>query len=280
MRNREIEFSINRALSSLKPHVIHKGEKLSDSETVYHVFALGFYTHKIRLTSQEEPRPHPTEKPEIAILIDDIGHDLEMARSFMQLGLPVTLSILPLASDTHTIVQMAKGKGCEYMLHLPMEPKEYPYLDPGPGALFAKTGDEEIRQTLGDHLKRVPGARGVNNHMGSEFTENEEKMTVLLHEIKKRELFYVDSRTTSHTVAQRVAKTIGVPVASRTVFLDNDLSPKAMEFQMGRLLAAAREPGAAIGIGHPHRETLDFLKKRLQETKSEAKVVLVSQIVG
>jgi polysaccharide deacetylase 2 family uncharacterized protein YibQ len=271
---------MSKALAALKPGVSHKEENISQSEIVFHVYALGFYTHKIRFASGEDQKILGKDLPRIAILIDDIGNDPDLALSFIQLGFPVTLSLLPLGAYTSAIVQMAREQDCEYMLHLPMEPEGYPYVDPGPGSLFRKMGDDQIRRILNDHLKRVPGAQGVNNHMGSAFTQDEVKMSLLLHEIKKRGLFYVDSRTTGETVAQSIAKTMGVPVASRAVFLDNDLSTRAMEFQLGRLLAVAKESGAAIGIGHPHKETLGFLRKYSHELKTEAKVVRVSEIVG
>jgi polysaccharide deacetylase 2 family uncharacterized protein YibQ len=259
--------------------VSHKGESISEAEKVFHVFALGSYTHKITFASGEDQKKQGKKFPRVAIIIDDIGNDPGLALSFTQLGFPVTLSLLPLGAHTGAIVRLARERGCEYMLHLPMEPKDYPLVDPGPGSLFRKMEDDQIRQILNDDLKRVPGAKGVNNHMGSEFTEDESKMSVVLQEIKKRALFYVDSRTTSQTVAYTVAKQIGVPVASRTMFLDNDLSTQAMEFQLERLLAVARESGAAIGIGHPHKETLGFLKEYSHKLKTEAEVVPVSEIV-
>jgi polysaccharide deacetylase 2 family uncharacterized protein YibQ len=227
----EVAQSMSKALGALKPEVILKSEGTSETEKVFHVFALGFYTHKIRFASGETQKIQRKELPRIAIIIDDIGNDPNLTQAFIQIGFPVTLSLLPLSAYTGAIARAAKERGCDYMLHLPMEPKDYPQVDPGPGSLFRKMEDDQIRQVFNDDLKRVPGARGVNNHMGSEFTEDQRKMYALLREIKKRALFYVDSRTTSQTVGYSVAKSIGVPVASRTVFLDNELSTRAMEFQ-------------------------------------------------
>jgi uncharacterized protein len=283
----ELDNDISKTLSSLKPEVTHRSERISENEKTYHIFAKGFYTHKVRLAPLEHQsasgnnvREEKQDQARIAILIDDIGHDVELAKSFTQLAFPITLSILPLAPHTQTIVQMAKKAGCEYMLHLPMEPKEYPESDPGPGTLLVTMTDEEIREVLKAHMRQVPGAIGVNNHMGSEFTENEGKMSALLRELKKTHLFYVDSRTTSLTVAHKLATSMGVPAASRTVFLDNDPSPRAIEFQIKRLIAAAQETGVAIGIGHPHKATLNVLRTYFEGNKQEARIVPVSKIVG
>ena len=284
--SRDLDEDIRKTLASLKPQVTYRSEG-SETEKTYHVFATGFYTHKIRLVPPEPQNANGNKAGEpkrvlarVAIIIDDIGHDVDLAKSFTQLAFPVTLSILPLAPHTQAIVQTAKKAGCEYMLHLPMEPKDYPASDPGPGALFTTMTDEEIRQALTADLRQVPGAVGVNNHMGSEFTENEGKMSALLHELKRRGLFYVDSRTTSLTVAHRLATSLGVLAASRTVFLDNDPSPRAIEFQIKRLMAASQETGTAIGIGHPHKATLNAIKAHFEGEREEARVVPVSRIVG
>ena len=116
--------------------------------------------------------------------------------------------------------------------------------------------------------------------MGSYFTERYDKMTLVLSELKKRNLFYIDSRTTSRTVAFELAKKMGVPVAKKSVFLDNDLSLKAIKVQMERLLGIARYSGTAVGIGHPHKETLRVLNEYLDQLKSDFRVVPVSELVN
>ena len=218
--------------------------------------------------------------PKVAIIIDDVGFDVELARSFLELKSPVSLSVLPTAPYAQAIAREAMGKGVEVLLHLPMEPKETTGDSPGPGALLVKMGEEEFVETLNGHLSRIPGIKGVNNHMGSLLTEREDKMALLFRELKKRNLFYVDSRTTPQTVASRVATEMKVPVASRSVFLDHDLSQEAMKVQWERLLAMARQHGHAVVIAHPHRETLIFLREHLQGLRSEARLVRVADIVS
>ena len=131
-----------------------------------------------------------------------------------------------------------------------------------------------------DHLRSIPGVRGVNNHMGSRFTELEDEMAVVMSELKRRHLFYLDSKTSGQSVALRLAKRMGVPATSRSVFLDNDLSPKSIKFQIERLLGIARNTGYAIGICHPHKETLRCLQDSLQRLKSNARIVPASDLAG
>ena len=219
-------------------------------------------------------------KPKIALIVDDLGYDPEMARSFLNLDLSLSLSVLPSAPFTDLIVQEVSKRRRELMVHLPMEPKGYPAVDPGPGALLNRMSEPEIYRLLDQALKKVPGARGVNNHMGSSFTENKGKMEWILRELKRRNLFYVDSLTTCRTVGFKLAKEMGVPAGKRSIFLDNELSGKSIERQVERLLNVARHSGSAIGILHPHRETLEVLKAYESRMKTEFEVVSASDLVS
>lgn len=218
-------------------------------------------------------------RPKVAIIIDDLGYDSDLAFSFLKLNLELSLSILPSAPFTDIIVREANNKGREIILHQPMEPKDYPSVDPGRGALLLSMNERDILQVLNKNLREIRGAKGVNNHMGSSFTENREKMLLILQELKNRGLFYVDSRTTMRTVGFEQARRIGLPAAERTLFLDNNQDPKAIRVQIERLLGIARDFGSAIGIGHPYNETFEILEKYQNRLKEEFDVVPVSELV-
>ncbi|MBW1782103.1 MAG: divergent polysaccharide deacetylase family protein [Deltaproteobacteria bacterium] len=218
-------------------------------------------------------------RPKVAIIIDDLGHDPDLAASFLQLNLPLSLAILPSAPFTDAIVRAANKKGREIILHQPMEPKDYPSINPGPGALLLSMNEAEIRQVLDKNLRQIIGAKGINNHMGSSFTENREKMTWVLRELKRRGLFYVDSRTTKWTIGFEQAARIGLPTAERAVFLDNTPEAEAICSQVERLLRIAKRSGAAIGIGHPHNETIEILKKYRNRLKNDVDIVPVSELI-
>jgi polysaccharide deacetylase 2 family uncharacterized protein YibQ len=270
---------VNNELLKLKPDVVITKGDISDHDIVYNIFSLGFHTHRIRLVSKDTREKAYRDMPKIAIIIDDIGNDYDLASSLMDIGLPLTLSVLPSSVYAKDIAEKAREKGFEVILHLPMEPKNYPAVNPGPDALLTKMDEKEIRAIMGKDLKKVPGVSGVNNHMGSYFTEREDKMTYVLRELKKRGLFYLDSRTTSNSVGFRLAGNMGVPAAKKSVFLDNDLSSKAVKYQVERLIGMARYSGEAIGIGHPHEMTVDVLKDYAGILNKELKVVPVSELV-
>jgi polysaccharide deacetylase 2 family uncharacterized protein YibQ len=271
---------IGDALSSAKPNVRVKIEKVSKDEKILHLYARGLYSHKIKMTWEDHQTTPRNGVPRIGIIIDDLGYDPFIFDGFLKLDLPLAFSILPQAPCTHAIAGKAGRMGRELILHLPMEPAEYPQVNPGPGALLTTMGDGRIRATIRRDLEEVPGVLGVNNHMGSLFTTKRLKMAVVMTELKKRNLFYVDSRTTTETVASELAEEMGVPVASRSVFLDNDLSSTVIKLQMERLLGIARHSGAAIGIGHPNVETLRLLRDYRDKLKTRVRVVPVSELIG
>jgi polysaccharide deacetylase 2 family uncharacterized protein YibQ len=271
---------LGNALTSYKPNVRVKVEKVSKDERILHLYALGLYSHKIRMTWEDHQTPLRNGVPRIGIIIDDLGYDPFIFESFLKLDLPLAFSVLPQAPYTQSIAGKARRMGHELILHLPMEPADYPRVNPGPGALLTTMRHAKIRATIRRDLEEVPGVQGVNNHMGSLFTTKRDKMAVVMRELKKRDLFYVDSRTTTETVAYELAEKMGVPVASRSVFLDNDLSSTVIKFQLERLLGIARHSGAAIGIGHPNVETLSLLRDYRDKLKTRVRVVPVSELMG
>ena len=271
---------IGNALASSKPNVRVKIETVSNNERILNLYALGLYSHKIKMTWEGHQTPFRNGIPRIGIIIDDLGYDPFIFERFLKLDIPLAFSILPQAPYTQSITGKAGRLGRELILHLPMEPAEYPRVNPGPGALLTSMRDGKIRATIRRDLEEVPGVCGVNNHMGSLFTTKRDKMAVVMSELKKRDLFYIDSRTTTETVASELAEEMGVPVASRSVFLDNDLSSTVIRFQMERLLGIARHSGAAIGIGHPNIETLNLLRDYREKLKTRVRVVPVSELIG
>lgn len=232
------------------------------------------------LTQEMPISSHRATFPRIAIIIDDLGYDRSLAREFIGLDLPLTLSILPFTPYTNSIAQRARAAGREVMLHLPMEPRSYPRLNPGDGVLLVSMARDTILKVLDRDLGEIPFVAGVNNHMGSRFTENKEKMTVVLSELKRRGLYFVDSKTSRNSVAYDLAKQMEIRAARRDVFLDNDLSEDALGIQADRLLNLARHHGHAIGIGHPHKETLWFLTSLQLSLREKAEVVPVSVLMS
>lgn len=211
--------------------------------------------------------PGPAEGGRVALVIDDLGHTVEDLRPIEDLRIPLSYAVLPYEEQTPQVVEELRDRGAEILLHLPMEPSNGE-KNPGPGALRLGMTPDELRQGTLDALEAVPGAVGVNNHMGSGLSADEPSMTTILRLLATRGLFFLDSRTSAQSVAYRVASRLGVPAAERQVFLDPDPSPEAIRGQFHRLLDLARTRGAAVAIGHPHPETLAVLAEEIPKAQA------------
>ncbi len=225
------------------------------------------------------PPPAPGNGPRIAIIIDDIGYDTRLAEKFIDLDSAITISILPYSPHGRALAAEARRKGHTVMLHLPMEPMEYPDIDPGPGAILSSMTPDERIAAVKKAIKAVPYIEGVNNHMGSRVTADSDQMNQVMSIIKKYGLFFVDSRTTPYTTALSSARLFRVPFAQRDVFLDHDPTPEAIRRQVEDLLEKGRQKGYAIGIGHPHEATWKVLSEMMGEIRSRARLVPVSDLV-
>lgn len=213
-----------------------------------------------------EPPSAPAGDALVAVVIDDLGRSVADVGRLAALGVPLTYAVLPFESRTAEVVTELRRRRVETLLHLPMEAANG--ADPGPGALRLAMSDRELEAGTRAALSAVPGAVGVNNHMGSVLSADRRSMQAVLTVVGANRLFFLDSRTSPDTVAYRSAAELGIPAAERQVFLDPDPAPEAIRNQFHRLLGIARERGAAIAIGHPLPATLAVLGEEIPAARA------------
>lgn len=215
----------------------------------------------------------------VAIVIDDVGYDHKVFRKFTELGVPVTFSILPGERYSKFIAKEARELNYETMLHLPMEPHGV-WSNPGSHAILsAMTRDQMLRQLSAD-LDAVPHITGVNNHMGSLLTEDGFAMRVILEELHNRGLYFLDSRTSSRTVAYSVAKKIGIKSEDRDIFLDNEPDIGYIKGQIDKAIRIAKKTGEATAIGHAKPETVAAIREKLPDFEDEGiELVFMSRLL-
>jgi len=216
--------------------------------------------------------------PKVALIIDDIGYQYETGKQLLELPLEFTFSFLPFAPYTKQLEEIAYSKGKTVFLHLPLEPQSADF-NPGPGALKLADSPEIQREKFQRCLAEVPHAVGVNNHMGSLYTEDKVAMERLMVELSNRSLIFVDSYTTPASVGLESARAHGIKSARRNVFLDNTLSKDHICGQLGKLVKIAIEGGVAIGIAHPHAATLEALKSCVPTYKSKVQYVSILDVL-
>jgi len=213
-------------------------------------------------------------QPQIALIFDDLGESLNDLKEIYSLGIPVTISIIPNLKFSKNIAHIASRCGLSVFIHLPLQPE---------GNSFSKSGkyrfinsDLSQRETiflLRCYLNFTRAAIGVNNHMGSKATQDSKLMKIILNEIKKRGLSFVDSRTSLDSVAFKIAKEKGLICGYNEGFLDSVDDLEEIEKHMKILVSKAKEKSKIIIIAHPRQKTFEFLKKELPELKKEVEFI-------
>jgi polysaccharide deacetylase 2 family uncharacterized protein YibQ len=225
-----------------------------------------------RIPETEAPQTAPSIETEpaaigtavrVAIVIDDLGRSLDEVDRLRELGVPLSYSVLPFEVRTPEVVAHLAAAGVEILCHLPMEARDG--ANPGPGAIYSEMSARKLRRLTRAALDAVPGATGVNNHMGSRVTADAGAMRTVLEVIERRGLFFIDSRTTAESVAFDLAREAGIPSARRAVFLDADAAGEAVREAFVELIAVARREGAAIGLAHPRPATLRVLAEQVPQ---------------
>ncbi|MBR1777281.1 MAG: divergent polysaccharide deacetylase family protein [Alphaproteobacteria bacterium] len=215
----------------------------------------------------------------IAIVIDDLGVNRSMTRAVLSLPAPITASFLAYADDLQKQAETAQSKGHELLLHAPMEPINS-HFDPGTNALRSDMSEEEILQKLDLMLSSFTGYVGLNNHMGSKFTANKRAVSIVINELKKRGLLFLDSLTSADSVAWKSARDKHVPYAVRDVFLDNSLDEADIMAQLSLLEKRALKHHTAVGIGHPHKATVKALKKWIPQARKKGLVFVPISMIA
>jgi polysaccharide deacetylase 2 family uncharacterized protein YibQ len=215
----------------------------------------------------------PQGRPLIAVVLDDVG----VARSHAELAIDlpgvITLSFMTYADGVADMAARARAKGHELMLHVPMEPLGHE-IDAGPNVLTVGASEGELLKRLSWGLDRFPGYIGINNHMGSRFTQDERGMQVVLAELKRRNLLFLDSRTIGNTVGDKLATRMGVPHVMRDVFLDNEMDEAAVIKQLMQAERVAANKGQAIAIGHPHPATIAAIRAWMPKAEARGFVIV------
>ena len=202
----------------------------------------------------------PLEKPMIAIVIDDMGVDRKhSARAVKNLPAAVTTSYLAYSAHIQEQVDASHKAGHEVILHLPWEP-DRSTADPGPNHMSVSMTKEQLQKNLLANLDGFKGYVGVNNHMGSKFSQYRPGVEIVMAELKKRGVFFLDSKTTPFSIAEKTAREYGVPTTHRDVFIDDQEIPVFLTAMLKNVEAVARKKGSAVAIGHPKDMTLAELE--------------------
>jgi polysaccharide deacetylase 2 family uncharacterized protein YibQ len=223
------------------------------------------------------PPPADGERGRIVLIIDDLGFEGQPLDTLMALDPNVNAAILPNSTRAAEVAERLNERGFEILVHLPMQPRGSEA--PGKNAIRTDMHEDEIARLTRENIEAVPHARGVNNHMGSLATSDRRVMTSVLSAMPAS-MYFIDSRTGGRSVAQTVAREQGIPTAARHVFLDDVITETAVRAQLAELATLADRHGVAIGIGHPHRATMNVLREEMPKLRAAGfRFVRASEVV-
>lgn len=230
------------------------------------------------VVSKIEKMPLPLRQ--VAIIIDDIGYDLVPVKELLKVNADITYSVLPFLIHSREAAEMLHKANKEILLHLPMEPVSYPREKPGSGALFTDMNNEELIFQLEKDIEAVPYIVGINNHMGSKFMKDKEKLTLIFSKLKKKNLFFIDSRTAANSEAFAAAQKVGLQVAARKIFLDNNRDYNEIYNNLINITNNNGDVSPLIVIGHPHPETIRAIKDAARVFREKGILIVpVSQVI-
>ncbi len=282
----QVENTFNRGFKFFEPEDL-KWNFVQDKNTCLKVnmSIKRFKTHQLTFcysSSAPEQQILLEDLYRVSIIIDDLGENYKAFKKLLAINVPFTFSILPFQTHSIRIANEAHEKSREVILHLPLEPRDSLNNSINHGTLLTSMSRDQLLAQLGRNINAVPHLSGVSNHMGSKFTEDKDKMEIVLKAIKEKKLYFLDSRTTKNTVGYILAKEMGIKTAQRDLFIDNNRDLLSIEEQLKSIpLIAKKNDGYAIAIGHPHPTTIDALKKIVPILEEQGvKFVPLSQLVN
>lgn len=219
----------------------------------------GAVTHTIFLFSR--PGKPEDKRPRMVVVLDDLGESKKQARRLLALNYPVTFAIWPHSTHAKAVAKMARDAGAEIIIHQPMQPEGYPGVNPGKGVLLAGMSREDILTVLDESMRLVPGATGLNNHMGSRLTQDEETMRFVSNYLHQNNFLILDSLTHAKSRFSKAAAEAGGQAYKRDVFLDVEADKDKVLAQLRKAEQVALVKGQAIAIGHPLSATLEALEE-------------------
>ncbi len=284
-----VETRLRQDLQRAKAKIVKKEEQ-EDEEKIYFLWDVQrhkaeklsiLFSCKKELPKIPEKIPAIEPKNKVALIMDDMGYSLDVIYDILSLQEPITVAIIPFSPLGEQTAQIAHQNGLEILLHLPLESINNTEANNSiEGIISTDMGEQEIIMLVERNLDQVPYISGVNNHMGSKVTPNESLMHTILQQIKQRDLFFVDSRTTGKSVAYDVAIQLEIPTAQRHVFLDSELDEDYIREKLIELFTLAQKRGEAVGICHPLPETLKVLKESFRLAKEYGVTpVFISELV-
>jgi len=245
------------------------------------------FMHKSKSASQnaynEEVSIEYNTEGKLAIVIDDFGSDRNGVEEMMSINRHLTFAVMPFLAYSQPDAKKASEKGFEVIVHLPMEPVKGKISWLGPKPILSTSSDSDVYQITNEAFSNITSACGANIHMGSKISADVRIMSDILDIVKEKNVYFLDSKTSSKSVAKKIAKEKGVTFFERDIFLDGQTTKEHVKEQLRKAGEIALKEGKSIAIGHVGIEggkiTAQAIKEMLPEfDEKNIHLVFVSEL--
>lgn len=198
------------------------------------------------------PFDRKDDRPRVALIIGGLGlSQAATEASIERLPGAVTLAFDTYADETAGWTRRARRNGHETLATLSLQVADFPFRDLGPQTLHAAAPPAANLRRLEDVLADAPGAVGVLAIGGSEFNRTAAAAVPILKAIKSRGLIFVDATPLSGPSLVELAAKLDVPRLHVNVMLDAVPEAAAIDQELARLVAIARDRLVGVGLGRP-----------------------------
>jgi uncharacterized protein len=213
----------------------------------------------------------PGTPPRIAVLVVGLGLPDSPPNAVLK-GLPAPVSVAygAYGRSLQDAVTAARAEGHEVLLQIPLEPQNYPTVDPGPHTLLTTLPPADNIKRLQWLMSRYTGYVGITNLMGGKFEASAEALEPVLEEAKRRGLLYIDAEGAQDSAVPNIAKTIGLDFSVASVQIDTGDPAQ----QLAKLEQAAKQHGSAIGVAHAKPATIKQLSDWAAKLESKGFVLV------
>jgi polysaccharide deacetylase 2 family uncharacterized protein YibQ len=207
-------------------------------------------THEIvlvRATRGEAAGARPPAR--LALVLYGFGDDPVHAAAIFGVPVPFAVAITPGASWSGTLFRAARDASREIVLHLPLEPINYPQVNPGPGTVLVTMKPAEITGLTRRYLDQAGPVAAVANHMGSLATQDMTVMSAVYRELKRRRLPFIHLTPAAGAVCRPLAAQLGVMYEEPDAVLDAETrrsDTKALDQRWDAVLEQARTRGTLV----------------------------------
>jgi len=220
-------------------------------------------THEVTLVHpRRTPEVAEAEPARLALVLYGFGEDPDHAEAMFALGVPFAAAIVPGASGSARLFRAARDHDRELVLHLPLEPLNYPQVNPGPGTVLVTMNEARITGLLRRHLAQAGPVVAVANHAGSLATQDMAVMTAIYHELARRHLPFLHMQPAAGAVCKALSGDLGVVYQEPDAVLDAETraaKPRALDAHWKQLIQLAKKRGRLVVMIRATPQVLKWL---------------------